>query len=175
VANRPDREPPGFTHARGAAKKRGNPGWVKGQSGNPKGRPVGSRCEALAALDAIGDANAREIVEKTIAAAKRGDIYARELILRRVWPPRQGRPVAFVLPSVSSAADVVKAHADVLTAVAGGKLTTSEGTELSGLLTAHLNVSTMNDLMQRLAALEERDAKRDEEQPAKPRERERER
>jgi hypothetical protein len=130
--------------------------WMPGASANPGGRPVGSRPAVLAALDRIGDEAADEIVRKTVAAAKRGDIYARELILRRVWPPRTGsRPVQFPLPEVRKPSDLVKAHATVIAAVADGRLTAGEGNELSHLLTEHLQIVTVNDLLSRVMKLEE--------------------
>jgi Family of unknown function (DUF5681) len=44
-----------------------------GTSGNPKGKPPGTRNAALLALDKIGEENAKEILQAAVTAAKAGD------------------------------------------------------------------------------------------------------
>ena len=41
-----------------------------GQSGNPEGRPAGSRSAALVALDALGEESASDIVQAMIDKAR---------------------------------------------------------------------------------------------------------
>ena len=67
--------------------------FTRGTSGNPKGRPRGSRHTALLALDAIGAEGAEDVLRSVVVAAKGGDTRAADLILRRLWPERRGRPV----------------------------------------------------------------------------------
>src|SRR3954468_8702397 len=88
-----------------------------GQSGNPAGRAKGVRHAALLALDAIGTEAASGILETAVAAAKGGDIRACELLLKRLWPERRGRPVALDLPPVTETHDIVSALATITAAV----------------------------------------------------------
>lgn len=127
-----------------------------GQSGNPKGRAVGSRPKVLAALDALGEGAVEEIVRKQIEMAKDGDAAAARTILDRVWPPRKGSRLQFDLPEVSRAEDIPGAVAAINQQVSGGDLSPDEGTLIVGLLDAHRKAIETNDLAARVAALEER-------------------
>ena len=59
--------------------------WKPGQSGNPNGRPAGSRSKVLLALDALGESEANDIVRAMIEKAKEGDTTAAGQILDRVY------------------------------------------------------------------------------------------
>jgi hypothetical protein len=128
--------------------------WRRGQSGNPRGKPTGSRNKVLLALDAIGAAGAEAVLRKAVEDAKAGDMRAAEMILSRVWPARKGRPVVLELPPVTTAADLPAALAAVTTAVADGTLTPDEGTALATILDAQRRGIETADLEVRLAALE---------------------
>ena len=55
-----------------------------GQSGNPGGRPPGSRSRILIGLEALGEGQAEAIVRAMIGKAKDGDAAAAKAILDRV-------------------------------------------------------------------------------------------
>ncbi|HYI84896.1 MAG TPA: hypothetical protein VEX11_17025 [Acetobacteraceae bacterium] len=84
------------------------------RSGNPAGRRPGSRNKASVILDALGDGEAREVLDVVVRRAKKGDMRAK------------GRSVALDLPPVNTSADAAAASAVVLAAVAEGRLTPSE-------------------------------------------------
>src|ERR1035437_3151830 len=86
-------------------KQRGRP-WQPGQSGNPAGKPPGARHAALVALDAIGAEGAEAVLRSVLQAAQGGDVRAADILLRRLWPERKGRPVVLDLPTMKSAADL---------------------------------------------------------------------
>ncbi|MCM8594869.1 DUF5681 domain-containing protein [Accumulibacter sp.] len=130
------------------------PGWKPGQSGNPKGRPKGSRNRvtlvALAAMEEGADAIARKVVEM----AKGGDISAARLVLERLVPPAKERPVAISLPDTGSADGVAQAQAAILQAVAAGDLLPGEAATLSGIVEARRKALETQELEQRISALE---------------------
>ena len=86
-------EPPGDDPANGGEEQgrddRGR--FQRGRSGNPAGRPRGSRNRATVLLDLLGEAHAETIVRRLIAQAEGGDTTAAEAILRRCWPLPRGR------------------------------------------------------------------------------------
>lgn len=130
------------------------PRWEPGQSGNPAGRPKGSRHAALLALDAIGAEAGADIMTAVVNAAKNGDMRACELLLRRLWPERKGRPVMLDLPPITGAQDIVLALGAVTNAVAMGELTPDEGAALAGVLEAQRRAVETIDHERRIAILE---------------------
>ncbi|QRI63622.1 hypothetical protein JQ506_22960 [Shinella sp. PSBB067] len=132
----------------------------KGQSGNPKGRPAGSRSKVLVALDALGEGEAEAIVFAMVNQAKGGDVTAAKAILDRVWPPRKGSRLQFDLPEVSTADDLPPAIASVTRQVAEGEISPDEGTAIVALLEAHRKAIETSELAARVAALEERMTKK---------------
>jgi hypothetical protein len=127
-----------------------------GQSGNPKGRPTGSRPKALATLDALAEGEANEIALAMIAKAKEGDTTAGKLILERAWPVRKGRGITFELPDVSNVDDLPTAIAAITRQVADGDISPEEGATVVTLLEAQRKAIETNEFAARLAALEER-------------------
>ncbi len=98
------------------------PGWKAGQSGNPNGRPKGSRNRvtlvALVAMEEGADAIARKVVD----LAKEGDISAARLVIERLVPVAKERPIFLSLPDTGSAEGVAHAQAAILQAVAAGDI-----------------------------------------------------
>ena len=70
--------------------------------------------------------------------AKEGDLKAAEFVLARAWPVRKGRPVALDLPAVDTASGAAAAFAEVLAALAEGRLTPEEAAAVTALLEAHV-------------------------------------
>ena len=134
-------------------KQRGRP-FKPGQSGNPAGKPKGARHAALLALDAIGEEAAKDVLAKVIEAAKEGDARSAEIILRRLWPERKGRPVLIELPPIEKPADIVTGLAAVAAAMAAGEITPDEASAVAGVLEGQRRAIETADLEARLAALE---------------------
>ena len=128
--------------------------FVAGGSGGP-GRPKGSRHRAQAALDAIGEAGAAEVLQAVLQAARSGDLRAASILLDRVWPARKGRAVEVELPAVANAADLVPALAAVAAAMARGELTPEEARAVAGVLEAQRKAIETAELEARVAALEQ--------------------
>src|SRR5947207_12278914 len=99
---------------------RGKP-FVKGQSGNPAGKPKGARNAATLAAEAPLDSEAEALTRKAVDLALKGDTVALRLCLERIMPARKSRNVSFDLPAVDAAADLVPAFSAVLAAMSGGE------------------------------------------------------
>lgn len=74
--------------------------FEEGRSGNPAGRPKGSRNRATQALEKILDGDAEAILNKAVEMAKDGDPVALRLCLDRLIPVRKDRPITFTLPEI---------------------------------------------------------------------------
>jgi hypothetical protein len=137
-------------------QRKNGPGrpFPKGQSGNPHGRPAGSKNAALVALDALGTDAAQDLLKTVIQEARNGDMAAARIILDRVWPARKGRLITFTMPKVESAADVAKALSGVLEAVANGLLSIEEGQGLAAILESQRKTLELTEIEERLTMLE---------------------
>lgn len=130
--------------------------FKKGQSGNPAGRPKGSRNAATMAAEALLDGEADKLSRKAVDLALEGDIQALRLCLERIVPPRKSRPVSIDLPPLEIPADILKALACVTTAVGAGDLTPEEGQAVASLLEQTRRAQEVIQLDERLRTLEER-------------------
>ncbi len=124
------------------------------EKGNP-GRPKGARNRATLACEKLLEGEAEEITRKAIELAKAGDGPALRLCMERIAPARKDRPVSFALPKIDAVADMPKASAALLDAVAAGDLTPMEAAELGKLLQAHCRAIEVTDLQERLSRLED--------------------
>ena len=115
----------------------GNKGQFKpGQSGNPKGKPKGTRHKATRAAQALLEGEAEALSRKAVELALAGDTTALRLCLERIAPPRKDAPLRMDLPELYTAADAAGALRAIVAAVATGELTPSEGAALTGLVEA---------------------------------------
>jgi hypothetical protein len=139
----------------GRKSERGPDGRFRpGGAGGP-GRREGSRNLASIALDQIAEGEGEAVLRKIIAAAKAGDVQAGALILSRIWPAPKGRRVALgYLPVVEQPADVVRALAGLLGAVANGELSPEEGQAVTELIEAQRKAIELTEIEMRLRALE---------------------
>lgn len=97
--------------------------FPKGQSGNPKGRPIGARGKTALAAEKLLEGEASALTRKAIDLALAGDTVALRLCIERILPPRKDRPVTFALPSINCAGEAAKAHGALLEAMARGSIT----------------------------------------------------
>ena len=136
-----------------AGKQRGKP-FQKGLSGNPAGKPKGTRNATTLALETLLDGQATALTQKAIDLALTGDMAALRLCLDRILPPRKDRPVTFTLPPINSAQDAAATVSAVLAAVASGELTPADAGEISKLIEAYVKAFETAELAERLERLE---------------------
>jgi len=108
--------------------------FVKGQSGNPAGRPLGARNKANLALEEALSAEGADLASRIIEHAKLANPAAMRLCMDRMMPKLTGRPVAVALPPASTP-DYARAAVDVvIRELADGEITISEANGLLGLI-----------------------------------------
>jgi hypothetical protein len=128
--------------------------FAKGKSGNPEGRPRGTRNSTTVALESLLDGQAQALTQKAIELALTGDLTALRICLDRIMPPRKDRHVPFAFPKIAKAADAVTAAAAIVEAVAAGDLTPSEASELTRVLESYSRILEAADHEERLKRLE---------------------
>lgn len=112
--------------------------------------------ETTALLDSIIAAQASDVLQAVIDAAKGGDLRASEMVLSRVWPSRKSAARTFELRSIKTAEDIAGALDDVLAAVTGGRLTIDEGASVTEMVEAHRKAMELIEFAKRLEAVEKR-------------------
>lgn len=133
-------------------ERRPNGTFAPGTSGNPSGRPKGSRARVLEALDEVAEDAAGGIVAALATRAQAGDPQAAALVLARVWPARKGR--SLVLPELAQAGTTAEGFAALIAAMAEGIITPEEAGAVGAVLTARQQAVEVADLAARLEALE---------------------
>jgi hypothetical protein len=135
-------------------KQQGKKRFAPGASGNPGGRPKGSRNKATLALEALLDGQAEALTQKAVELALSGDITALRLCLDRILPARRDRPVSFEMVPINTAGDAKVASAALLKAVAAGILTPSEASEIGKLVEGYVKSIEITEVLTRLDNLE---------------------
>ena len=130
-------------------------GFQKGQSGNPAGRPAGSRNNATLACEALLEGQAEALTQKAVDMALAGDTVALRLCLERIYPARRDRPVTFALPPITSARDAADISAAVMAAVSNGDITLSEASEIGKLIDSYVKAYQTAELNDRVACVEQ--------------------
>jgi hypothetical protein len=130
-------------------------GFQKGQSGNPRGRPAGSRNNATLACEALLEGQAEALTQKAVDMALAGDPVALRICLERICPVRKDRAVRFPLPPITSARDAADIAAAVAEAVAAGHLTPSEAAEIGKVIDTYVRAYQTAELNDRVASVKQ--------------------
>lgn len=127
----------------------------KGVSGNPAGRPRGSRNRSTELLRELMQEGGEAVVRKLVEQAKSGDRVAIRLVVDRIVPRVRDEHVVRVgLPEMQDAGDLVAALGAVLRSVAAGEMTLEEARQFAGILETQRKAMETADLAVRLEALE---------------------
>ena len=126
--------------------------FKKGESGNPQGRPVGTRNKTtLAALSLIED-EGEQLARKAVELALDGDLPALKLCMDRLLPPAKERPLeAFSLPQLN---DVLDALDTIANKLSQGELLPAEATSICKVLEQYRKHFETTELSERLETLE---------------------
>jgi Family of unknown function (DUF5681) len=129
--------------------------FVPGRSANPAGRKKGAKNrKTIIAEKLLAGVDVAAILAKLERQAKKGDTAAARLILDRALPARRGLPIAIKLPAIKTAQDCVAAMSVVMGALAAGRISTIEASELSNVIDATRRTIETIDIETRLAAIE---------------------
>jgi hypothetical protein len=132
-------------------KPRGRP-FAPGVSGNPRGRPKGSRNKATIIIGALREGEAEALARLLVEKALAGDPAALRICMKRLWVPKRGRRVEFDLPELSGGA--AAASQAILRACAAGSLSPREATDVMGLISRHFRNLKLTKLEAMLAELD---------------------
>ncbi len=128
--------------------------FKKGQSGNPRGKPKGSRNKSSLAAEALLEGSLEKICRRIEEEALDGNMHAAKMILERFLPPRKDRLIRIDLPEIKNYTDVLSASNFVLLAVCKGEISPSEGEALSRAITLHAQILEASELEQRVQTIE---------------------
>jgi hypothetical protein len=108
-------------------KQRGRP-FVKGQSGNPAGRPRKSKNNATKAMQLLLDAEAQALTHKAVELALEGNTAALRMCLDRLMVPRgRDRAAPLAMQPIRDAGDLAPAMAAIMSAAGRGEISPGEG------------------------------------------------
>ena len=129
--------------------------FKKGESGNPQGRPVGTRNKTtLAALSLIED-EGEQLARKAVELALDGDLPALKLCMDRLLPPAKERPLeAFSLPQLNDQRSVLDALDTIANKLSQGELLPAEATSICKVLEQYRKHFETTERTERLETLE---------------------
>jgi hypothetical protein len=138
-------------------KQRGRP-FVKGQSGNPAGRPPKSRNNSTKAIQVLLDGEAQALIRKAVELALEGNTTALRMCLDRLMVPRRDRAVPLAIEPIRDAGDLAPAMGAIMTAAGRGKISPGEGLSYARLVDVLLKAIDAHGFERRLQELEKRTA-----------------
>src|ERR671934_52706 len=133
------------------ATKDNNMQFQKGRSGNPAGRPRGSRNKTTVLMQSLLDGEAEAIGRKVIEMAKGGDMAAIRVCMDRLAPARRGAAISCELPPVETRGGAVAAMAAIIAAVAAGDLTPAEAASLARVIDRYMFARSLAEYEERQA------------------------
>ena len=129
-----------------------NSQFIKGQSGNPAGRPKGSGISAKLRQAIEGEAEA--IIKAMIEQAKAGDMQAAKALLDRVLPALKPESQAIHLPELVAADTMAEKARAAIDAAGAGAVSPSAASDLVAAIAGLARVVEVTELQQRLDELE---------------------
>ncbi|GGA69114.1 hypothetical protein GCM10011521_04160 [Arenimonas soli] len=129
--------------------------FVPGKSGNPAGRPKGSRNRLSVLRDSLVTATeAREVVAKLVESAKAGDTQAASILMDRLWPKLKSQAPALAVPLPDG--DLADQAETVVREMAAGMIPVADAGQMLAALASVARIKETVDFEKRLDALERR-------------------
>jgi len=132
--------------------------FVKGRSGNARGKPRGTQNKATRAVQELLDGEAEGLTRKAVSLALEGDTTALRLCLERLCPPAREKAISagLALPPKLTVENLPEALEMIVKAVATGALLPGEGQALTSMLNGLGKALELSELEKRVATLESR-------------------
>ena len=130
-----------------------------GQSGNPAGRPPGSKNRFSAAFQEVVGEQFETLLRVALEQALGGDLRAVKLLLSHM--PAEREQIELQLPKISSMKDIVAANEAVFNAIGQGQLSPESAKVIGELITSQMRAMERLDFERRLALLEAKYAEAD--------------
>lgn len=129
--------------------------FLKGQSGNPNGRPCGV-VDRRMALSEVLDTRKKELLDKALALALSGDVQMLRFFLERLIPKPRGESISFDLPDcdITKPGALLVIGSEILKAVANQSLTPEQGKALTDIVEAQRKNIEAVDLSMRVTEIE---------------------
>lgn len=126
--------------------------WVKGQSGNPSGKPPGT--SKIAQYRRMIEGKAPDLVETCIRLALSGDTVAMRLCIERLVPAFKAVNPPVILPRAGDG-DIEVQAGYILDSLLSGGLAPDLALKILQGLQVHYALTELKDLAARIARLEE--------------------
>lgn len=131
--------------------------FVKGASGNPRGKRKGTLHKATRAALALMDGQLEEVTQVLIDKAMSGDMVAVKLVFDKLVPQAKDAPLNEPLPLPELTAEgLPRAVEVIIQSVAVGDLPPGQGQALITMLDGLRKSIELSELEKRIAALESR-------------------
>ncbi|CAJ3303158.1 Uncharacterised protein [Burkholderia pseudomallei] len=128
--------------------------FKKGQSGNPAGKPRGTR-DKRTALRELLLPHAADLVAKAVELAKGGDTTALRICIDRCIPAIKAKDAPVDLPDLTGS--LAEQGEAVMRAMARGRITPDEANAVMQVISAQARIIEVDELEKRLAVLEGKD------------------
>ena len=137
--------------------RKGQRGFARGISGNPRGRPRGSVNKIQSLSQEMINDHAPEIIAKALELAlEYNDIRAVKFLLDRLVPPKRSQSIFLDLPKTRTAKELLAAFGKVENSLRRGEITVDELRMVMLFLDAKRRMIEDVDLSERIANLEAR-------------------
>jgi len=126
--------------------------FKKGISGNPAGKPKGTK-DKRTKLQELFKSDAPALIQKVIDLALAGDMAALKLCLDRIVPPLRSREQPIHLDGLTGS--LSEQSSQIMTAIADAQLAPGEGSALLSALATQSKILETDELISRIEKLEQ--------------------